>query len=248
MNCDDLHHGTIIASEDQRHVLHRLTTAGGPAPTAMLASIPDDDDPDQNVSIRSIVVAVLWAAILEGEVHVLEYGPGPRSSCPTSKPSIEGLMREGHGLLRVETARLLAVAEQGATGQSQSIMGRRPDAFVRSPSTASHPKYRDREGTNMIDHDASGPAPHPESIDSSQCHDGFGFDRHEPAPLSVRIVGGAPIGRATVRSAHAREDVETPDGPSLQPRIEPAPWRRRGRKDRRDAGTWRRSMTRRCGA
>ena len=95
MNCDDLHHGTIIASEDQRHVLHRLTPAGGPAPTAMLASIPDDDDPDQNVSIRSIVVAVLWAAILEGEVHVLEYGPGPRSSCPTSKPSIEGLMREG---------------------------------------------------------------------------------------------------------------------------------------------------------
>ena len=62
----------------------------------------------------------------------------------------------------------------------------------------------------MIDHDASGPAPHPESIDSSQCHDRFGFDRHEPAPLSVRMVGGAPIGRATVRSAHAREDVETP--------------------------------------
>ncbi|MEG8027670.1 hypothetical protein [Sphingomonas aerolata] len=95
MNSDDLRHGTIIVSEDQRHVLHRLTIAGEPAPTAMLASIPDDDDPDQTISIRPIVVAVLWRAILEGEVQVLEYGPGPRSSCPTPKPSIEDLMREG---------------------------------------------------------------------------------------------------------------------------------------------------------
>ncbi len=95
MNSDDLHHGTIIAAEDQRHVLHRRTTAGGPAPTAMLASIPDDDDPDQNVSIRSIVVAVLWEAILEGEVHVLEYGPVPRPMLPAFRPSLEDLLREG---------------------------------------------------------------------------------------------------------------------------------------------------------
>jgi hypothetical protein len=95
----------------------------------------------------------------------------------------------------------------------------------------------------MIDHDASGPATHRDDIASSQCHDGIGFDRQQPAPLPVRKAGGLLIGRMTVLSAHALEDVVTPDGPPVQPRIEPGPWRRRGRRDRRDAGTWRRSMT-----
>ncbi len=98
----------------------------------------------------------------------------------------------------------------------------------------------------MIDHDASGPATHRDDIASSQCHHGIGFDRYEPAPLPVRMANGVPIGRMTVR--HALEDVETPDGPPVQPRIEPGPWRRRGRRDRRVAGTWRRSMTRRLEA
>ncbi len=92
---DDLRQGSIIASEGQRHVLHRQTIAGRPAPTGMLATIPHDDDPDQTIELRSTVIAVLWEAILADEVHVLEYGPARRSRRPAPRPSIESLMREG---------------------------------------------------------------------------------------------------------------------------------------------------------
>lgn len=90
---DDLRQGSIIASEGQRHVLHRQTIAGRPAPTGMLATIPHDDDPDQTIELRSTVIAVLWEAILAGEVKVLEYGPARRSR--RQAPSIASLMREG---------------------------------------------------------------------------------------------------------------------------------------------------------
>lgn len=95
MNSDDLRHGSIIVSEERRHVLHRQTAAGRPAPTGMLVSIPDDDDPDQTIEIRPTVIAVLWEAVLDGMVQVLEYGPPPVRSRPAPKPSIESLMREG---------------------------------------------------------------------------------------------------------------------------------------------------------
>lgn len=95
MNSDHLRHGSIIVCEERRHVLHRPTVAGRPAPTGMLASIPDDDDPDQTIEIRPTVIAILWEAVLDGMVQVLEYGPAPRPSRPGPKPSIESLMREG---------------------------------------------------------------------------------------------------------------------------------------------------------
>lgn len=100
----------------------------------------------------------------------------------------------------------------------------------------------------MIDQDANGEAPHRDGIKPSPHHDGTGCRPSAPAPFRPHMLGGISFQRITVRFADGHDGVETPDGPTFRPRIEPNPWRRRGRRDRRDAGTWRGAMTRRCDA
>ncbi len=100
----------------------------------------------------------------------------------------------------------------------------------------------------MTEHDASESASHGNDIQSSPCQGGIYLRSLEPAFFRPWMVSGVPFQRVTVRFADGQGGVEAPDGPSRRPGIEPEPWRRRGRRDRRDAGTWRRSTTRRCDA
>lgn len=110
MNHKRLTHGTILESEDEQHVLHRSTIDGELAPKGMLASQPDEDDPDQTVTIRLVDIAVLCAAIDAGEVRVVRFGPQEAESVHASRSAtrrrrarrrtvdsrLAALLREGH--------------------------------------------------------------------------------------------------------------------------------------------------------
>lgn len=110
MNHKRLTHGTILESEDEQHVLHRSTIDGELASEGMLASQPDEDDPDQTVTIRFIDIAVLCAAIDAGAVRVIRFGPQEAESVHASRSAtrrrrarrrtvdirLAALLREGH--------------------------------------------------------------------------------------------------------------------------------------------------------
>jgi len=109
MNHKRLLHGSVLDCENQRHVLHRSTIDGELAPEGMLASQPDEDDPDQTVTIRFIDIAVLCAAIDAGEVRVVRYGPQEA----VSVDAVRSATKRRRARRRMVDSRLAALLREG---------------------------------------------------------------------------------------------------------------------------------------